>query len=298
MTSFLLTSLNLLLLYRGTLTIPPGYSISMPKKVLVEINHCTDVPCMFTTPERYSKSSAPFYIYWFKSIRKRYYLVWINMWVPGYLMVTNDLRQKAEITNFKLIGDPKNGDCSFSIANAQPVDSGKYYMRIDKGSGFRYAFESSAPQHHVNPQIVVRDVKKPMIWKPPSIIWGETIHFSCVASNSCLNPKPKILWSIKSNHWNMSDWATQKSNWTWTYGTNLSFVPSLANEGLILACHLKYPASKKLIQNTVQLHMAYSPQIKVIQVLKKQENVQVATILLGTFVSILILIACLYFFSG
>ncbi|XP_034290811.1 sialic acid-binding Ig-like lectin 14 isoform X4 [Pantherophis guttatus] len=198
MTSFLLTSLNLLLLYRGTLTIPPGYSISMPKKVLVEINHCTDVPCMFTTPERYSKSSAPFYIYWFKSIRKRYYLVWINMWVPGYLMVTNDLRQKAEITNFKLIGDPKNGDCSFSIANAQPVDSGKYYMRIDKGSGFRYAFESSAPQHHVNPQIVVRD----------------------------------------------------------------------------------------------------SPQIKVIQVLKKQENVQVATILLGTFVSILILIACLYFFSG
>uniref|UniRef100_A0A8C5SHF4 Ig-like domain-containing protein n=1 Tax=Laticauda laticaudata TaxID=8630 RepID=A0A8C5SHF4_LATLA len=218
--------------------------IVLPKS-FVEINHCMDVPCRFTIPEWYSKSSEPFYIYWFKNVYKRYYLRWINLWVLGVLMVSNDSRQRPDPTNFKLIGNINNGDCSFSIYNAQLENSGRYYMRIDKGEASHQHFSCL-------------DVKKPVIWKPSSIIWGETINFSCVASNCCLKPKPQIIWSSKSSDWNISEWGKQISNWTWTYGANLSFVPILANEGLILTCHLKYPDTRKDTQNAVQLHMAFS----------------------------------------
>ncbi|KAG8143404.1 hypothetical protein E2320_000615, partial [Naja naja] len=250
-----------------TLTNSPDYSISVPEKSFVEINHCIDVPCRFTTPEWYSKSSEPLYIYWFKNVYKRYYLRWTNLWVLGVLMITNDSRQRPDPTNFKLIGDINNGDCSFSIDNAQLENLGRYYLRIDKGEAYRHSFLPS-----LNPQIVVTDMTKPVIWKPSSIIWGETINFSCVASNCCLKPKPQILWSSKSSDWNISEWGIQISNWTWTYGTNLSFVPILANEGLILTCNLRYPDTRKETQNAVQLHMAYSPQVMVIHICKYDNN--------------------------
>ncbi|XP_026540353.1 fMet-Leu-Phe receptor-like [Notechis scutatus] len=200
----------------------------------------------FTVPERYSESSEPLYIYWFKNVHKRYYLKWINIWVLGVLMISNDSRQRPDPTNFKLIGDINNGNCSFSIDNAQLENTGRYYMRIDKGEAYRHTFLPS-----LNPQIVVTDMKKPVIWKPSSIIWGETINFSCVASNCCLKPKPQIIWSSKSSDWNISKWGKQISDGTWTYGANVSFVPILANEGLTLT---------------------YSPQIMAIHICKYDDN--------------------------
>ncbi|KAM6428844.1 sialic acid-binding Ig-like lectin 14 [Liasis olivaceus] len=263
MTSVLLISLNLVLL-QGTLTVSSDFSISVPKQVFVQQNLCADVPCKFTVPKWYSQSSSPFYIYWFKIVYKQYYLVWVNLWVLGDLMATNDLRQKADVTNIKLTGDPKKGDCSFSIANALLNDWGKYYLRIDKGEAFRYAFLPSDALHHIIPQIVVTDLKKPVIWKPSHVIWGEPVIFSCLVSDSCSKPKPQISWSFKSSNSTISYWAIQHSNWTWTYGINLSFIPSLPNEGLILTCYVRYPTLKKLIKNAIQLHMAHSPEVVVI----------------------------------
>nr|XP_020663111.1 sialic acid-binding Ig-like lectin 12 [Pogona vitticeps] len=254
------TALVFLLLCKGVLTQRMNYTITVPKTVHVPRGFCVHVPCKFTTPERYKASAEPMYGYWFRIMRRRYYLIWTNLWVLGYLMATNDGRQKAQETHMKLTGDPALGDCSFSIIDAGLDDWGWYYFRIDKGEQYRYAFLSTRHDGHIHPHIVLTDLPTPTIQRPPEIIWGQPATFICEVPNVCSDNRARLLWPVESNSFSKDPWSKEHSQWTWTYGVNVTFIPSLADEGKVLTCQLEYPAKGKLLQDSTRLDLGYKPE--------------------------------------
>uniref|UniRef100_A0A8D0BCT0 Ig-like domain-containing protein n=1 Tax=Salvator merianae TaxID=96440 RepID=A0A8D0BCT0_SALMN len=228
------------------------FTITVPKDISVQRGFCAHVPCSFTVPKRFMASSQPFYIYWFKIMNKQYYLFWVNVWVMGHLMLT---------------GNPDKGDCSFSIIYAGPQDAGRYYLRIDKGEGrYRHDFISSKHKSYSEVQVIITDLKKPNIEKPSNVIRGQPVTLSCVVPDTCSWKPPEITWPKEEKPSATSRWSRQHSQWSWSHGVNMTFIPSLAEENASLTCHVRFPATRKTIQDTVHLTFARYGAVSVLAV--------------------------------
>ncbi|XP_042295768.1 myeloid cell surface antigen CD33-like [Sceloporus undulatus] len=238
------------------------YTITVPDNISVPLGLCVHVPCRFTTPDRYKRNAAPMYGYWFRIVRNRYYLMWINIWAMGELMATNDIRQKASETHMKLTGNPAQGDCSFSIINAGSQDGGWYYFLIDKGGGgkYRHTFISTGKIKYTKPQVILTDLPKPKIQLPSEIVWGNPATFSCVTTNICSRDHPQFFWPADTSNGSMTPWTKAESSWAWTAGIDTTFIPSLDDEGRLLTCRITYPEIGKTVENTIYLQMGYKPQ--------------------------------------
>ncbi|KAH0631411.1 hypothetical protein JD844_005727 [Phrynosoma platyrhinos] len=238
------------------------YTITVLDTIYVPLGFCVHVPCRFTTPNRYKRSSAPMYGYWFRIVRERYYLLWINIWAIGELMSTNDMRQNMEETHMKLTGKPAQGDCSFSIINANYKDSGWYYFLIDKGGRkYRHTFMPTTVGNCTNPRVILTDLPKPKIQTPSEIVWGMPATFSCMTTNVCSKNYPQFFWPAETSDGSMTPWKKAQSIWVQTSGIDATFIPSLADEGRRLTCRITYSAIRKTIENAIYLHMGYKPKL-------------------------------------
>ncbi|CAI5781181.1 myelin-associated glycoprotein isoform X1 [Podarcis lilfordi] len=255
----------LTLLCKGMLTNNLDFRITVPDSITAQRGFCIHVPCSFTTPDWYKSSSEPLYGYWFRITDRQTNLEGTNIWVPGEFKASRDERQrflKFHSTHMKLSGDPEKGDCSFTIINAGLDDWGQYHFRIDKGESYRYSFNPSSSQTHTNPQVVLTDLKKPKIIKPHEVIWEKPATFRCIAAEMCPGTKPQITWHTEPDiHpvYATSSWNTQQSNWSSTYGVDITFKPSLADDGIVLTCNIKYHFLKKAVHVATRLSFGYRP---------------------------------------
>ena len=119
----------------GSLQELPGYELRVQESVAVQA--CMDVlvPCSFSYPwsPRYpSYSSDELFIYWFREGDHQ----------SDDAVATNDRKKQVKSETqgrFRLLGDPRDNDCSLSIKEARLSDSGVYYLRVERGS-VRYSY--------------------------------------------------------------------------------------------------------------------------------------------------------------
>ena len=107
-----------------------GFELQVQESVAVQACMDVHVPCSFSYPwssgNSWYSSDEPF-IYWFREGDRHY----------SDAVATNDRKKRVKSETqgrFRLLGDPRDNDCSLSIKEARLSDSGVYYLRVERGS--------------------------------------------------------------------------------------------------------------------------------------------------------------------
>ncbi|XP_077193007.1 sialic acid-binding Ig-like lectin 13 isoform X2 [Paroedura picta] len=254
-----LTVLIFACLFKGLLSQESEYKLKVPSSVSVQRGLCVHIPCSFTSS---MKDSEVPYGYWFKK-NDRYLQYFVTrktyFTVPGYLVTTNDKRavmQKSVKGRFRLMGELKKGNCSFSILDAKPEDEGEYYFRFETNERmYGYNMENSRTRWPL--KVLVKELtEKPQIRNNSAVLHGKEVVFTCLAPGPCFKMKMKILWTTVLLDYRTFPWSQQHSNGSWTYGSDLVFTPSTEDQGKWLTCRVWYPNIRKRVSNTIFLDVS------------------------------------------
>ncbi|XP_054854893.1 uncharacterized protein LOC129342962 [Eublepharis macularius] len=242
-------------------------SVSMPDSVSVQHGLCVHIPCQFTYDDSKRISSEKLYGYWFQK-RDESLHSFAVLQQPynglGVLVATNDYRQKVEASfanRFQLTGDPVQGNCSFSILNAQSQDTGKYYFLIADNNIFSnnvfLNYFTTRTQSHQTLQVLVTEFSvKPEIVKSSAVISGKEAVLTCSAPGPCSKIEPAVSWATVLTGYRTSLWSYQQSNGSWIYGSNFTFTPSPTDQGKSLTCQVWYPNIQKRVENIIFLDIS------------------------------------------
>ena len=117
------------------------YWLQVQESLTVQEGLCVYVPCKFSNPMSYLTS--PVHGYWF---RER-----AHIYSDAPVATNNPDRkvQKETQGRFRLLGDPRDRDCSLDIRDAQRRDSGTYVFRVETGINIRYSYRQNQLSVHV-----------------------------------------------------------------------------------------------------------------------------------------------------
>ncbi|XP_030399108.1 sialic acid-binding Ig-like lectin 13 isoform X2 [Gopherus evgoodei] len=253
--------LILALLWRGSSSQLPGFTLTVPRSVSVQEGLCILVPCTFTYPASYDtdNSWARLYRYWYKDPA--------NVgWDPP-VASSNPSRGVSQETlgRFQLAENPADGDCSLQISDARRTDAGRYFLRVEKGSlRYSYHFNSygtdaklaiSVPGLTEEPEIQI----SPAHGLPGTLLAGEPVTVTCTAPGRCSGPPPRVTWTGPFSD-TARDVSAQLANGTWAHSSALSFTPGPGDHGEELVCTVTYrPPQGPSTRRTVRLHVGYPP---------------------------------------
>ncbi|XP_044847595.1 sialic acid-binding Ig-like lectin 12 [Mauremys mutica] len=249
--------LILALLWRGSLSQRPGFTLTVPQSVSVQEGLCVLVPCTFTYPassDTYN-SWPRLYRYWYKDAAD------VGHDSP---VASNDFSRgvsKETRGRFRLTGDPAHGDCSLQISDAQRMDVGKYFFRFEKGTlKYKYLSNSdgtdaklaiSVPGLTEEPEIQI----SPARGLPGTLLAGEPVTVTCTAPGRCSGPPPRVTWTGPFSD-TARDVSAQLANGSWAHSSALSFTPGLGDHGKEFVCTVTYrPPRGPSTHRTVRLHV-------------------------------------------
>lgn len=113
-------------LFAGVIpAIVEGYDLKAPDHVLVEEGLCAVIPCNFTYNKEHAKPNKKLIGFWKKGTEN-----------------TDSIEVSQE--RFQLTGNLTAGNCSLLILNAQKIDSGNYFFRMEKKPKALFSFYSYA----------------------------------------------------------------------------------------------------------------------------------------------------------
>ncbi|XP_039369244.1 sialic acid-binding Ig-like lectin 12 [Mauremys reevesii] len=253
--------LILALLWRGSLSQPPGFTLTVPQSVSVQEGLCVLVPCTFMYPASYDTDnpSARLYGRWYKEPAT-------GGQDPPVASSGTSLGVSQETQGrFRLTGDPARGDCSLQISDARRTDAGRYFLYIEKGlldhtyrsnsDGSDSALTISVPGLTEEPDIQIL----PAWGLPGTLLAGKPVTVTCTAPGRCSGPPPRVTWTgpFSDTAQNVS---AQLANGTWAHSSALSFTPGLGDHGKELVCTVTYrPPRGPSTHRTVRLHVGYPP---------------------------------------
>ncbi|XP_050786729.1 sialic acid-binding Ig-like lectin 12 [Gopherus flavomarginatus] len=253
--------LILALLWRESLSQLPRFTLMVPQSVSVQEGLCVLVPCTFTYPASYDTDNprARLYRYWYKDPAA------VGQNPP---MASNDpSRGVSQETKgrFQLVQNLVHGDCSLQISDAQWTDTGRYFLRIEKGS-LKYSYLSS--YYHTDLKLTISVpglTEEPEIQislargLPGMLLAGEPVTVTCTAPGRCSGPPPRVTWMGPFNH-TARDVSALLANGTWDHSSALSFTPGPGDHGKELVCTVTYrPPWGPSTRRTVRLHVGYPP---------------------------------------
>ncbi|KAM9114665.1 myeloid cell surface antigen CD33-like [Pangshura tecta] len=253
--------LILALLWRGSLSQPPGFTLTVPQSVSVQEGLCVLVPCTFTYPASYDTDnpSAQLYGKWYKEPAT------VGQ-DPPVATSASSLRVSNETQGrFRLTGDPARGDCSLQISDARRTDAGRYFLSIERGL-FEHTYRSnsdgagpaltiSVPGLTEEPEIQI----SPARGLPGTLLAGEPVTVTCTAPGRCSGPPPRVTWTGPFSD-TARDVSAQLANSTWAHSSALSFTPGRGDHGKELVCSVTYrPPRGPSTRRTVRLHVGYPP---------------------------------------
>ncbi|XP_043358226.1 uncharacterized protein LOC119848102 [Dermochelys coriacea] len=255
----MLRVLILTLLWRGSLSLESAYSLVVPQSVSVQEGLCVLVPCTFTYPNWFDTSNPQnrLYGHWYKEHKT------VGQDLP---VASTDRRVSHETQGrFRLAGDLARGDCSLQISDAQGMDAGRYFLRVEKGN-FKYSYRSNKYHAHPTLEISVPGLTEepeiqisPALGLPGTLLAGEPVTVTCTAPGRCSRPPPRVTWTGPFSD-TAQDVSVQLANGTWARSSMLRFTPAPGDHGKELVCRVTYhPPWGPSTNRTVQLHVVYLP---------------------------------------
>uniref|UniRef100_A0A674JK16 Ig-like domain-containing protein n=1 Tax=Terrapene triunguis TaxID=2587831 RepID=A0A674JK16_9SAUR len=228
----------------GSLSQLPGFTLTVPQSVSVQVGLCVLVPCTFTYPASYDTDNprAQLYRYWYKDPAD------VGQNTPVASSDSNRGVSQETQGRFRLAENPAHGDCSLQISDAQQTDAGRYFLRVEKGK-LKYSYRSSADGTDFTLTISV---------VPGMLLAGEPVTVTCTAPGRCSGTPPRVTWTGPFSD-TARDVSVQLANSTWAHSSMLSFTPSPGDHGQELDCSVIYgPAQGPSTSRTIRLHVGYS----------------------------------------
>ncbi|XP_032652588.1 myeloid cell surface antigen CD33-like [Chelonoidis abingdonii] len=253
----MLRVLILTLLWRGSLSQLPGFTLTVPQSVSVQEGLCVLVPCTSAYPASYDtkNSWSRLYRYWYKDPANE------DSDPPVASSDSNRGVSQETQGRFQLAKNPAHGDCSLQISDARRTDMGRYFLRVKKGNfKYSYHFNSdgtdakltiSVPELTEEPEIQISPARE----LPGTLLAGEPVTLTCTAPGRCSGPPPQVTWTGPFSD-TARDVSAQLANGTWAHSSALSFTPSPGDHGKELVCTVTYrPPWGPSTHRTVQLHV-------------------------------------------
>uniref|UniRef100_A0A674JNT6 Ig-like domain-containing protein n=1 Tax=Terrapene triunguis TaxID=2587831 RepID=A0A674JNT6_9SAUR len=237
--------LILVLLWMGSLSQLPGFTLTVPQSVSVQVGLCVLVPCTFTYPASYDTDNprAQLYRYWYKDPAD------VGQNTPVASSDSNRGVSQETQGRFRLAENPAHGDCSLQISDAQQTDAGRYFLRVEKGK-LKYSYRSSADGLTEEPEIQISPAQR----VPGMLLAGEPVTVTCTAPGRCSGTPPRVTWTGPFSD-TARDVSVQLANSTWAHSSMLSFTPSPGDHGQELDCSVIYgPAQGPSTSRTIRLH--------------------------------------------
>uniref|UniRef100_A0A674JQ49 Ig-like domain-containing protein n=1 Tax=Terrapene triunguis TaxID=2587831 RepID=A0A674JQ49_9SAUR len=179
--------LILVLLWMGSLSQLPGFTLTVPQSVSVQVGLCVLVPCTFTYPASYDTDNprAQLYRYWYKDPAD------VGQNTPVASSDSNRGVSQETQGRFRLAENPAHGDCSLQISDAQQTDAGRYFLRVEKGK-LKYSYRSSADGTDFTLTISVPGKSTEGDVVSLEIQEGDSLNLSCEASS---RPEATLSWA-------------------------------------------------------------------------------------------------------
>ncbi|XP_040276760.1 sialic acid-binding Ig-like lectin 8 isoform X1 [Bufo bufo] len=200
-----------------------GLIVMSPRNVEVQAGLCVHIPCTFNIQPIYTPS---------RETR--------GIWLRGnaFPMKTVAVKSGNDSENRRerifLTGDVWRGDCSLMINNARQQDADYYTFKLEEG----------ALQHTFNNfRTFVRVTElsdKPEISPAGIIVAGQGVTLSCTSPGRCSGKPPLIKWEGKAKMKTEIIYAISNEDGTTTHSSNITFVPSIEDDGLLLTCTVIY----------------------------------------------------------
>ncbi|XP_069407682.1 sialic acid-binding Ig-like lectin 14 isoform X9 [Ovis canadensis] len=223
------------LLWGGSLQELPGYELRVQESVVVQACMDVHVPCSFSYPwssgNSWYSSDEPF-IYWFREGDRRY----------SDAVATNDRKKRVKSETqgrFRLLGDPRDNDCSLSIKEARLSDSGVYYLRVERGS-LKYNYRER--------QLSLQVTEKPDIQFLEPLESGRRTPLTCSLSLVCDGPQI-LLFSWAGD-------ALDAMNPDTLHSSELTLTPRPQDHGTNLTCRVTLQGAQVTLERTVLLNVS------------------------------------------
>ncbi|XP_072282880.1 B-cell receptor CD22-like [Pyxicephalus adspersus] len=223
---FLLWIFILLLLWKGVKSqSSAGNTIQVQKSATVQEGLCITIPCTFTANKKRTFTNAT------------------GFWITSKMVIaaSSNPLQTGKKTNFLIIGDPNNGNCTLIITSARKEDLGTYF--------FRFMEPSVRQVDYINSSVTlqVTDLnEKPKLIVPSQLIAGQSATLTCVPPGNCPGKPPAIQWK-KSN-----------VGGTWNTLAKFSFTPTQDDHRKSITCEVTMLPEKKITAQRV-LNIDYPP---------------------------------------
>uniref|UniRef100_A0A8C3F8I5 Ig-like domain-containing protein n=1 Tax=Chrysemys picta bellii TaxID=8478 RepID=A0A8C3F8I5_CHRPI len=241
--------LILILLWRESLSQPPGFTLAVPQSVSVQEGLCILIPCNFTYPASYDTDNPSDELYgqWYREPA----IMGQDPPVASSLP-SGGVSQETQ-GGFRLMGDPALGDCSLQISDARRRDAGRYFLYIEKGMldhTYRSNSDGTAPLTE-EPEIQF----SPAWGMPGMLLAGEPVTVTCTAPGRCSRTPPRVTWMGPFSN-TARGVSAQLPNGTWAHSSELTITPGLGDHGKELVCNVTYhPPQGPSTSRTIQLHV-------------------------------------------
>ncbi|XP_060996030.1 sialic acid-binding Ig-like lectin 14 isoform X2 [Dama dama] len=224
------------LLWGGSLQEFPGFELRVQESVTVQACMDVCVACSFSYPVNWGYWSPVTSIYWFREGDKPY----------NDAVATNDRNKpvKPETRGrFRLVGDPRDKDCSLIIKEARLSDSGAYYLRVEKAPNEKYSY--------LDKKLNLQVTEKPNIQFLEPLESGRPTKLTCSLSLACDDRHP-LLFSWVGD-------ALDAMNLNTIHSPELTLTPRPQDHDSKLTCRVTLQGLQVTLERTVQLNVSYAP---------------------------------------
>eukprot|EP00079_Xenopus_tropicalis_P037249 XP_017951020.1 PREDICTED: sialic acid-binding Ig-like lectin 13 [Xenopus tropicalis] len=213
-----------------------GYNIKIQQSVAVQLCAGVHIPCTFTVP-----ASRP--------LSTRVTGIWRKTGTRDIVAASTEASMVSEGTKdrFTLTGKVQEGDCSFSISNAQPPDQGIYEFRIeDVFHKYSYSW------NRLSVSVTVTGLPEPTISRGGEPMVGDPLTLIC--------PEPQehkgiITLGGRINIENIYNYEREDQAGKVTSISDITVTPSQREHNSTLTCTVTY--SKVSTKKTITLDIEY-----------------------------------------
>uniref|UniRef100_A0A8D2ED27 Ig-like domain-containing protein n=1 Tax=Theropithecus gelada TaxID=9565 RepID=A0A8D2ED27_THEGE len=232
----MLLLLLLPLLWAGALALEGLFHLEVPESVMVQEGLCVLVPCTFFHPRYPFSRNDRDHGYWFREGDNP---------LRDAPVATNDpAREVREETRgrFRLLGNPREKNCSLSIRDARRRDSGLYFFRMEEG-WMKYNYKSPPLSVHVTAL-----THRPDILIPGALKSGRPRNLTCSVPWACEQGTPPIFSWIGTSVSPLSP--------TTALSSVATLIPQPQDHGSRLTCQVTLPGAGVTTTRTIRLNVS------------------------------------------